>query len=598
MFNALVGHRQRTSNFPGTTQEAHVGTIKGSGTILVDLPGVYGLGLDMPESSVCRGVLSGEHDVAGVGSGMRPSAVVVVLDALNLGRGLVLLGEIATLGVNAVAAVINREEAERAGRRLDIVKLTESIGCPVLDAARRSGVDPQALERALNASRDAGPWLGKPEGGWDAWRARVLGACVSTSSSASRTRTAVSDRIDGITMHPMLGLVAFAAVMTGLFWVIFSFASRPMDLIDAGFGWLSGVAASVLPGGFIGSLVAEGIVPGVGSAVIFLPQIVLLFFLIALLEQSGYLARGALLIDRLLRPFGLSGGAFVPLLSGHACAIPGIMSARTIFDRRERLAAILVLPFMSCTARIPVYVLLTTLLFPGRPATQAIAFTGCYVLGVLAGLVSSVVARGTLLKGKAQPMVMELPDYRVPNVLQAGRLAVNKGVVFLRKAGTMILAISVVIWWLSSFPQASEAQVATGETPSTYIERLGGAARPVFAPLGADDTLTVGILASFIAREVFVSTVAVQVAGQEEGEGVLDELRTAQRSDGTPLFDAPTSWAMLVYFVLAMQCLPTLVVTAREAGGWKWAALQFGWMSVLAYAAGAITFAAATALGA
>jgi len=540
-------------------------------------------------------VLDGAATLDAIGAGVRPHVAVVVLDALHLGRGLALLGEVADLGLPGVALLINRTKAPQ----VDAVKLAESLGCPLIEATRRAGADAGVLRRAVSATLDAGPWLGAPEGGWTAWRARVLDAAVSTPTAGDGPGRAHagerrSERIDALAMHPVLGLGLFAAVMTGLFWVIFSLASRPMDLIDAGFGALAGWLGSAMPAGFVGSLVAEGIVPGVGSAVIFLPQIVLLFFLIALLEQSGYLARGALLVDRWLRPFGLSGAAFVPLLSSHACAIPGIMSARTIPDRRERLATILVLPFMSCTARIPVYVLLTVLLFPGRPGVQALAFTGCYVLGALAGLLSSIVARGTLLRGRTRPMVLELPEYRVPSAVQAGRLAFNRGVVFLRKAGTLILAISVVLWWLGAFPRAGESAATAEETPSTYLERLGGAAQPVFAPLGADDTLTVGVLASFVAREVFVTTMAVQVAGRDEGEGVLDELRTAERSDGTRLFDGPTSWAMLVYFVLAMQCLPTLVVTAREVGGWKWAALQFGWMTAVAYGAGALTYAIAS----
>ena len=600
MFNRLVGLNQRTSNFPGTTQDAHVGRVRGvgdgeRGLTVVDLPGVYGLGLDASESRVCRGVLSGGERLPGVGHAGPPDAAAVVLDAMNLSRSLALFGEAADLGVPVLAVLTRADEATRAGVTIDRVALVEAMGCPVIDGTRRDGIDPEALERAVDAAASSGPWIGAPEGGWPAWTARVKGAAVSRSDAAPRA--GVSDRIDAATLHPVLGLAVFAAVMTGLFWVIFSLAATPMDWIDGAFGWLAGAAASVLPAGALGALIADGVIPGVGSAVIFLPQIVLLFFLIALLEQSGYLARGALLVDRVLRPFGLSGAAFVPLLSSHACAIPGIMSTRTIGDRRERLATILVLPFMSCTARIPVYVLLTTLLFPGRPGVQALAFTGCYAFGIVAGLVSSVVARGTILRGRASPMVLELPDYRAPSVLLAGRLAANRGVMFLRKAGTMILAISVVLWWLGAYPAANAEQEARGETPSSYLERVGGAVQPVFAPLGADDSLTVGILASFIAREVFVSTMAVQIAGDEESPGLLDELRGAQRADGSALFNTATSWALLVYFVLAMQCLPTLVVTAREAGGWKWAGVQFAWMTALAYVGGAIAFGVASALG-
>jgi ferrous iron transport protein B len=302
------------------------------------------------------------------------------------------------------------------------------------------------------------------------------------------------------------------------------------------------------------------------------------------------------------------------------------MAARAVPDRRDRLATILVAPFMSCTARIPVYVLLTVLLFPGRPALQAVAFTGCYVFGIVAGLISSLIARRTILRGKSRPMALELPSYKLPSIRTAVITTWDRALIFLKKAGTVILGISIVLWWLGEYPhvapppEATQIRAEAGDLPEeqaspfmaeadrieashharqSFMGRLGSTIQPVFAPLGYDRQLTIGVMASFAAREVFVSTLAVQVAGTDdaEEEGVLESLRTAKRDDGTPIFTAATSWSLLVYYVLAMQCLPTLVVTAREAGGWKWAGLQLVWMCGLAYVLAMATYQIARALG-
>jgi ferrous iron transport protein B len=333
-------------------------------------------------------------------------------------------------------------------------------------------------------------------------------------------------------------------------------------------------------------------------------------------------------MDRLLRPFGLPGHAFVPLLSSHACALPGIMAARAIPDRRERLATILIAPFMTCSARLPVYVLVTTILFPGEPLLAALAFIGCYALGIAAGLFSALIARRTILRGATRPMALELPTYKLPSLRTALLTTYDRGLTFLKKAGTTILAICIILWWLGSFPQVGpppeaaqlRQQAAALSGPATptdllaqadaleashakaqsFIGRLGRAAAPVFQPLGFDWQLTVGVMASFAAREVFVSTMTVLVVGAEdvEDQGVLATLASATRADGlTPLFTTATAFTVLVFYVLAMQCLPTLVVTAREAGGVKWALLQLAWMSGVAYLFALITRLTLNAIG-
>lgn len=622
LFNALAGRRQKTSNFPGTTQEAHLAAIEhGRGrATLIDLPGIYSLELEASESSICRGVLEGSTSPEGRRA-EPPDAVLLVLDATNLLRNLRLAGEVLSRGIPTVVALTMLDDASRRGIHIEPERLEQHLGCPVRLVQKKSKRGHEELHDVLFTATAHTKSFPQGTEALERWADEVVADVCAASGEASH-RDSFTDRLDQTFTHPFLGVVMFAAIMTGLFWVIFTLASVPMDAIDWFFGALGGVIADAMPAGALRDLLTDGVIAGVGGTVIFLPQILLLFFLIALLEHSGYLARAAFVIDRLLRPFGLPGHAFVPFLSAHACAIPAIMSARAVPDRRDRLATILVIPFMSCSARIPVYVLLTQLLFPGSPTKQALAFTGCYVLGILAGLGSAILARGTILRGRSRPMALELPRYRVPNVWHAVKHALERGWLFIRKAGTVILAISVVLWWLNAYPaaepsesaerlrtQAAQIEEVDPEQAAeviaeadridtryaqrhTFLGRIGSAVQPVFAPIGADRQLTVGILASFAAREVFVSTMAVQVAGTDdlEDEGVLEMVAQAERDDGTPVFTEAASWSMLVFFVLAIQCLPTLVVTAREAGGWKWAGLQFAWMTSVAYVSALVVY--------
>jgi ferrous iron transport protein B len=623
LFNRLSGLRQRTANFPGTTQEAHVGFLRereGEPTVeLIDLPGVYSLSLSNPEADVCRRVIDGELMPAGERVA-KPDAACVVVDATNLPRNLGLVVEVLAHARPTVVAINMVDAARQRAIHADEDELARRLGCPVVVCSGRTGEGVDRLREILRVleARPEARDLPRDSDDIDAF---VRQLCTDIRSREDRVAPdRLTDRVDGVLTHPLWGLGAFAIVMGALFWVIFALAAYPMDAIDLVFALLGGLVERTLPPGILQDLLVDGVVAGVGATVIFLPQIMLLFFLISILEGTGYLARAALLMDRLLRPFGLSGHAFVPLLSAHACAIPAIMSARGVPGRRDRLATILVAPFMSCTARIPVYVLLTVLLFPGSPALQALAFAGCYALGVVAGVLSALIARRTILRGDTMALAIELPRYRWPSIRTAAITAWDRGLVFLRKAGTVILAISIVLWWLGSYPivdpppeavamrtqaaqvhDESQAAALTAEADAleashqaerSFIGRIGSAVQPVFAPLGYDRQLTVGVLASFAAREVFVTTMAVVATGSEdvEDQGVLDALATAKRDDGTLIFTAATSWSLLVYFVLAMQCLPTLAVTAREAGGWKWAGLQLAWMFGLAYAGAFATF--------
>lgn len=621
LFNRLCGARAKTSNFPGTTTASRVGRAALPGdwfADIIDLPGLYELGLDMPETRIARDVLSG------TGLYRRPDAVLVVIDACNLTRNLVLVGELLAYGLPVVVALNMVDLAQARGLTIDGRKLSERLGCPVVPMVARRGEGVDQVRTALAISLSGGPGTrelapGVPGEGASIetltnWADDVM-AYSAGRPSAPHARDPFTERLDRTFTHPVLGLVVFMVVMGGLFYTLFALATIPMDLIEATFARLGDFAAQVLPAGPVHDLVSQGIIGGVAGTVVFLPQICLLFLLISLLEDTGYLARAAFVMDRVLRRFGLPGHAFVPLLTSSACALPGIMSTRLIPDRRDRLATILVAPLMSCSARLPVYVLLTSLLFPRSPLRAAAAFAACYLLGALAALGTATVVGRTWLKGEPRPMVLELPSYKWPSLRNAIYTARDQGVAFLQTAGTVIMAICIVMWWLSAYPRVDpppealalrsraanvsvndvqrETWLAEAQALETraaqrgsFSGRLGRLVQPVFAPLGFDSQLTVGILTSFLAREVFVSTMSVLVGGGGESDvdvGVIERIRQATRDDGTPLFTAATSASALVFFVLAMQCLPTLAVTRRETGSGRYALLQFAYMSTLAY---------------
>ncbi len=649
LFNALCGVRHKTGNFPGTTQEARVGRIivgaksreaDADGLHLIDLPGTYSLELAQSEAEICRDVLAGTLATPGH-EAKAPDAVLVVVDSANLERNLLLVGEVLRRRLPTVVALNMIDLARKRGNAPDPAALATLLGCDVIACSGRKSEGIEQVVRALHEAKV--PNLTPPgtQEGLEEWAHRTLVTLARQGQSKANAAgggvmdtDSTTDRVDRVLTHPVLGLLCFGAVMFGLFYTIFRLAEIPMGLIEAIFGRATEFVKGVLPAGILADFVGDGVIAGIGGTLVFLPQICLLFFLISLLEDTGYLARAAFLADRFLRPFGLSGNAFVPLLSSHACAIPGLMATRAIPDRKERLAAILVAPFMSCSARIPVYVLLTSVLFPGKPGTQALAFMGCYALGAGAGLFSALVARRTILKGKGRPMALELPTYKRPSIRSALLGTWDRAMAFLKKAGTMILAISIVLWWLSSYPKVeppaevvqarqeivdrmhnwkksspetpeemwaiieplqkrADTLEASHATANSFLGRLGRTVQPVFAPLGYDWQLTVGVIASFAAREVFASTMAIITTGSDaaDDEGVIAEIAAAKRDDGiTPIFTPAVAWSLLVYFVLAMQCLPTLAVTAREAGGFKYAMIQLVWMCGLAYVGAMIVY--------
>jgi len=636
LFNRLCGLRAKTANFPGSTVEARMGSAFHGETELeiVDLPGIYAVDLELPESKLCRDCLAGRLD------GCTPDVLLVVIDATNLARGLRLFKSVAAAARPLAVALTMGDLARTRGLSVDARRLSDMLGVPCVEANGRDGSGVDALAKALCSANEAPAKVIAASTG-ATWIDDTIAAVLGGPNSIGAESDKWTDRLDAAFTHPILGALVFVGAMAAVFMAIFRLAEVPMGLIEGAAAALGGQVEALLPAGAIRELLVDGVIAGVAGTVVFLPQICLLFFLLALLEDTGYLARAAFVMDRIMCRFGLPGQAFVPLLSSHACALPGIMSARLIPDPKDRLATILVAPFMSCSARVGVYVLLVGILFPHSGLLAGLAFAGCYALGAIAALATAVLFRRTILKGKSRPMVLELPPYRLPSLRSALLTTYDRALVFLKNAGSVILAICIVMWWLSAYPKAeAPGEVATIEARvaaiSTEIEatedaarvetlaaeqetltaqaetiairaqqehsfagRLGDLAQPAFAPLGLDERLTVAVLTSFLAREVFRSTITVLAGGGDSDDDarVSEELAQATRADGSQLFDPATSAGLLVFFVLAMQCLPTLAVTRRETGSWKWAAVQFVWMSAVAYLAAFGTRMAVLSLG-
>ncbi len=643
LFNALTGLRAKTANFPGTTVERRQGRVMLGGRVveLLDLPGLYSLAAATPEEKLAKQSLLGE-----VPGQAKPGVVVLIVDSTNLERNLYLASQVLEMGLPTVVALNMWDLSQKRGLHIDTKKLGEELGCAVVPITARTGWGVEGLRRELElvidglsapASSDAVSLptaggcscSGCPFSARYEWAEGVGGRCTSGQVASGGSKT---EKIDQFLTHPVIGVAAFLGVMFGVFAVIFWIAQYPMDWIDGLFTTAGVLVSRYVPEGDFQSLLVEGVIGGVGGMLVFLPQICILFFFLSLLEDTGYLARAAFVMDRLMRRVGLPGKAFVPLLSAHACAIPAIMAARVIEDRRDRLVTILVAPLMTCSARIPVYAMVTALLFWHEPMMGALLFTCAYSLGIAAALVMAFVFKRTILKGESRPLVLELPGYKIPSLRNAVITMFDRARIFVRKAGTVILVISIVLWALATYPksdapmeavtisQQAEVLAAAGEIDAavtlkaqadritnrhalahSFAGRLGRAIEPAIRPLGFDWQIGVGVVSSFAAREVIVSTLAVVYGvGADTAGGDPDTFRetlaSAQRSDGTPVFTTATCVSLLVFYVLAMQCLPTQVVTRRETGGWKWPAFQWGYMTVLAYTGAFVAYQVTSAL--
>lgn len=633
LFNALTGLRARTANYPGTTVEYRVGRFKlhDEEIRLIDLPGLYDLEGMSEEERIASDVAMAKRTDVG-----QPDAAIVVADAMKFRRSLFLASQILDMKLPVVFALNMVDLAEDAGVRVDAGKLAAELGCPVVPIVARTGrgldqlraaiqqlkTVSRPVQRATTCSGCSGCRFNTRY----AWTDAIAGRCVEHTSSDRHEWTEYLDRV---LTHPVIGVLAFVAVMLGVFFLIFRIAHIPMDLIDTLFTGLGSWIAQHMPESDLRSLLVKGIIGGTGGVLVFLPQICILFFCLSLLEDTGYLARAAFVMDRLMRRAGLPGKAFVPLLSAHACAIPAIMATRVIEDKRDRLVSILVLPLVSCSARIPVYSMLAALLFAHDAWKASLVFTGAYTLGLLAAITAAFVLKRTILKGETQPLVLELPSYKWPNLRVAVLMMIDRARVFIRTAGTVILLISILLWVLATYPKSAppveavalqtQAEALRGDQAGTLQARAGrliarsalansAAGRmghwiePVLRPLGFDWQIGIGIISSFAAREVVVSTLAVVYAVGEDvagktPESLYDSLRRAERSDGTKVFTTATCASLLVFYVLAMQCLSTQAVTRRETNSLKWPAFQVAYMTVLAYAGSFIVFQTLRACG-
>ncbi|MCB0351935.1 MAG: ferrous iron transporter B [Bdellovibrionales bacterium] len=627
LFNRLTGLRGHTANFPGTTVEVRSGNLKIGKTEInvLDLPGLYGLDGGSLDQEAARAALRGE--APGI---PKPSLLVIVLDATRLPHQLPLAGELREQGIPTIVAVNMIDEALRKRVDIDFTRLSRELGARVVPISARKGTGLDVLLRTLEEEV-----LGFPVQIETPARLSSCATCGSCPITArcrwadevaqdvsplnAFARRGRSDRLDRMLTSPSVGLPIFLIIMAALFFSVFSLAAKPMEWIESGISLLTSVVHGLFPAGLFSSFLTDGVLAGFGGVVVFLPQICILFFGIRLLEDSGYLARAVVVMDSIMRKFGLPGQAFVPMLAAHACAVPAIMSTRLIENPRDRLRAILVLPLLTCSARLPVYLMVAVLLFGNDPIAGSLVFVGGYALGALAAIGASLVLQRSLVPGVPAPLALELPPYRLPSLRDAAQVALDRGWIFLRQAGTIILLISVVLWALSTFPQlpsesasfhdvqvyeAHESQ-AVGNEDQRALEysaagRIGRFIEPVFAPLGFDWRISVGVLSSFAAREVVVSALAV-MAGvgndvSEDDPGLIQSLRSMRRADGSILFDFPTALSLLVFFVLAMQCLPTQAITYRETRQIRWPLFQLGYMSALAYGASFLTYQIASYL--
>ncbi len=607
LFNALTGSAARVGNYAGVTVERREGKLVGAArdVRILDLPGTYCLDGETPDERIVGQVLRGA--IAGEAA---PDALVVVADATTLQRGLGLVRQVLRLGFPTLLVVTMIDEMKARGGRLDLMRLGRTLGIHVAGVVGHRGVGIDQL-RGFLESPERWPQRAMPGGPDDAASrfAWVDQTCrdIGAVRLAPDTRT---DRIDRVLLHPIAGVAVFALVMILLFQAIFAWAVPAMDAIDGAFGTLGQLSHTWLPAGWLTDLWADGILAGVGSVLIFLPQILILFTFLHLLTDVGYMARAAFVVDRVMGWVGLQGRSFVPLLSCYACAVPGILATRTIASPRERLATILVAPFMTCSARLPVYTLLIAAFVPAMPVlgplgAQGLVMFGLYVLGAFTALVSAALLNSTLLRGTVSVFYMELPPYRVPTARLVLRQVWGSARAFLKRAGSIILAASVALWFLLNFPsapadpsRAPEAQ-AQADLEASLGARLGHAIEPAIAPLGFDWKIGVGLVASLAAREVIVATLAqiYAVADAEDFTGLRDAIvADTDPETGARVYTLPTALSLLVFFVFALQCTSTIVVMARETGSWRWPALAFSYMLALAWSASFATYQLGRAL--
>lgn len=697
LFNALSGGSAHVGNYPGITVDRMTATLSlASGPVeLVDVPGMYSLTAGSLEEQLAIDALLEEST----------RAVVCVVDATTLERGLYLALQLIESGVPVVVALNMMDAAQKLGLRIDESRLADKLRAPVVPivATRRTGLDElrDAIEEALDREATTVAEVDYPSAleadiadlisevaGWrpgatpvelrafalwcllsigedslvgvpatvrDATiriqaeareqgrnldleiisaRYRWVEAILAEASSPRTSDASFSERIDRALTHPIVGIVVFSVVMFAIFEALFAGAEPFMTAIEGLTATLQSAAAAVLPEGVLRDLVVEGVIAGVGNVVVFAPQILMLFLFIGFLEDSGYLARVAFVIDRPMKSVGLHGKAFVPLLSGFACAVPAVMATRTIERRRDRLVTMLALPLMSCSARLPVFILVVGTVFAGRSigwfSAGAIALFSMYVLSVLVTLAAAAVIRRTVLPGPTPTFVLEMPPYRWPSARVLWINAWRRLRIFLVDAGTIILAMTIVLWAFLSFPKSEkveaeyaqarerverlalpeseqeqalrslDAMEARAQLKRSLGGRFGHAIEPALRPIGFDWQIGVGIIGAFAAREVFVSTLGVVFGigeADEENTPLREALRNAEHADGTPVMTPLSGVSLMIFFLLACQCMSTIAVVKRESGSWKWPVFLFSYMTVLAYVASFVVYQGGRLLG-
>ena len=587
LFNRLTGLRQKVANFPGVTVEQRMGLMAGVGRedlVLIDLPGIYSLDPYSEDARVSIDVLRGK--MAGT---PKPDAVLLVLDSLHLTRQLMLAAPVLALGLPTLVLLNMSDLMEARGGHIDALRLARELGAPVAQISAVKGTGLDAVPLFLNQQSDRKgakplslPVLGNAASAhaWAAQLSRRTGYRAPLSVEGTR-------RIDNVLLHRFWGPLLFLVVVVGVFEVVFSIGQPLSDGFGAILARVGGLMKLVIPAGWLQSLLLDGAWKGISSVLVFLPQILLLFLFIGILEDSGYLSRAALIADRVMRSIGLNGKAFIPLLSAYACAVPAIMATRTIENKRDRLATILVAPFMTCSARLPVYMLLIAAFVPriaylhGFLGLQTLVMLGLYLAGFVAAMTTAWLLKSSILKSSDAPFILELPQYRMPTLRSLALRLMDRARVFLRQAGTIILCVTLALWVLAHLPVIHSAggNLSAPLLADSLIGRLGHFIEPAIAPLGFNWKIGIGLLSSVLAREVMVSTMGT-LYGADPGTQALS-LQTALHHDMT----LGGALALMIFFAFAMQCTSTMAVVRRETNSWKWPALQFLYMLTMAWCA-------------
>ena len=593
LFNRLTGSRQKVANYAGVTVELKRGlsrTPAGHAISVVDLPGTYGLVANSEDEMVACEVVSGRSLQEPA-----PDLVVVVVDATRLRRGLRLLAGVKRMGVPTVLVLNMMDRVRAQGQHIDVDQLARAVAVPVVEA---TGIAPHGADALLSLLDESCVWEVE-----SSTQPQVRGLETGPTAEDAQARAwlqmagidqapqahPLSQKLDGWLLHPLLGSGVLALVLFLIFQAVFAWAAAPMDAIEAGVAAVAEALGAALPDGLIKSLLIDGILAGLGGVVVFLPQILILFFFILVLEESGYLPRAALLLDRLMASVGLSGRSFIPLLSSFACAIPGVMASRTIADRRDRWVTILIAPLMTCSARLPVYALLIGAFIPNQSVMgmnlPGLVLFGLYLLGVVSAVMVAWIAKKFSLQASQAQLMMELPDYHWPRLRDVALGLWQRASIFLRNVGGIILALTVILWFLSTFPHPP-AGFAGAPIEYSFAGQIGRGLAHVFEPIGFNWQISVALIPGLAAREVAVSALGTVYALSQVGNDVSVALAPMIAAD----WSLPTALSLLIWYVYAPQCLATLAVVRKEVGGWRLPLLMAAYLFGLAYVASWVTY--------